>query len=80
MNSSRRSWYGIFIAVLSFLMVGGALLTALAGDEIRVAQGIYVPTQDPFDREATFDLKDGVSIIGGHAGLSHDPHHAGAYE
>ena len=45
-----------------------ALLMALAGDEIRVAQGIYTPTQDPFDREATFDLRDGVSIIGGYAG------------
>ncbi|MFC1636220.1 right-handed parallel beta-helix repeat-containing protein [Planctomycetota bacterium] len=38
--------------------------------EIRVAQGIYTPTQDPLDRDATFDLKDGVSIIGGYAGLA----------
>jgi len=38
------------------------------GDEICVAQGIYTPTQDPLDRDATFDLKDGVTITGGYAG------------
>ncbi|TKJ37108.1 MAG: hypothetical protein CEE38_09415 [Planctomycetes bacterium B3_Pla] len=47
-----------------------AIAVALTGDEIRVAQGIYTPTQDPLDREATFQLKDGVSIIGGYAGLA----------
>jgi len=47
-----------------------AIAVALAGDEIRVAEGVYTPTQDPLDRDATFDLKDGVSIIGGYAGLA----------
>lgn len=47
-----------------------AIIMAQAGDEIRVAQGIYTPTQDPLDRDATFDLKDGVSITGGYAGLA----------
>ena len=47
-----------------------AITMAQTGDEIRVAQGIYTPTQDPLDRDATFDLKDGVSIIGGYAGLA----------
>jgi len=47
-----------------------AITMAQAGDEIRVAQGIYTPTQDPLDRDTTFDLKDGVSIIGGYAGLA----------
>jgi hypothetical protein len=46
-----------------------AITMAQAGDEIRVAQGIYTPTQDPLDRDATFQLKDGVSILGGYAGL-----------
>jgi predicted outer membrane repeat protein len=46
-----------------------AITVAQAGDEIRVAQGIYTPTQDTLDRDATFDLKEGVSIIGGYAGL-----------
>jgi len=45
-----------------------AITMAQAGDEIRVAQGIYTPTQDPLDREATFQLKDGVTITGGYAG------------
>lgn len=45
-----------------------ALAAAQEGDEIRMAQGIYTPSQDPLDREATFQLKDGVSIIGGYAG------------
>jgi len=47
-----------------------AITMAQAGDEIHVAQGIYTPTQDPLDRDATFQLKDGVSIIGGYAGLT----------
>jgi parallel beta-helix repeat protein/predicted outer membrane repeat protein len=54
----------------AFSYLQDALPTASAGDEIRVAQGIYTPTQDPLDREATFDLKDGVSVMGGYAGLT----------
>jgi hypothetical protein len=41
--------------------------------EIRVAQGIYKPDQGayqtPGDREATFRLINGVTLIGGYAGL-----------
>ena len=41
--------------------------------EIRVAQGIYKPdqgaVQTPGDREATFRLINGVTLIGGYAGL-----------
>ena len=41
--------------------------------EIRVAQGVYCPdlgvNQIPGDREATFHLIDGVSLLGGYAGL-----------
>jgi predicted outer membrane repeat protein len=54
----------------AFTDLQDALAAALEGDEIHVAGGIYTPTQDPLDREATFDLKDGVSITGGYAGLA----------
>ncbi len=52
-----------------------ALANAVAGTEIRVAQGVYLPDQDeagnvtPGDRTATFQLIDGVTITGGFAGL-----------
>ena len=52
-----------------------ALAVAWSGDEIRVAQGIYRPDQDSAhpsgtgNREATFQLKNGVVIKGGYAGL-----------
>jgi hypothetical protein len=50
-----------------------ALAGAQAGDEIRVASGIYKPDQGagriPGDRTATFQMADGVAIKGGYAGL-----------
>jgi hypothetical protein len=52
-----------------------ALTAAVSGDEIRVAEGIYRPDQDSAhpsgtgNREATFQLKNGVAIKGGYAGL-----------
>ncbi len=52
-----------------------ALANAVAGDEIRVAQGTYTPDQDeggivtPGDREATFQLINGVALMGGYAGI-----------
>ncbi|MHC4099200.1 MAG: right-handed parallel beta-helix repeat-containing protein [Planctomycetota bacterium] len=49
-----------------------ALAAAWSGDEIHVAQGIYKPDQGagitPGDREATFQLINGVTIEGGYAG------------
>jgi len=54
--------------VEAFADLQDAIAMAQGGDEIRVAQGLYTPTQDPLDRDATFDLKDGVSILGGYAG------------
>jgi parallel beta-helix repeat protein len=49
-----------------------ALAVAVAGDEIRVAQGTYKPDQGaavtPGDREATFQLISGVTVNGGYAG------------
>jgi len=42
--------------------------------EIRVAQGVYKPTGPTGDREATFQLINGVVVRGGYAGLGHvDP-------
>jgi hypothetical protein len=52
-----------------------ALMMASAGDEIRVAQGIYKPDQFVLSKRAnlgrmeTFQLKNGVVIRGGYAGL-----------
>jgi len=46
-----------------------ALAIAAAGDEIRVAQGIYRPDRGTGDRTATFRLISGVSILGGYAGV-----------
>jgi len=49
-----------------------ALTAASAGDEIRVAQGVYRPDQGagitPGDREAAFELETGASWIGGFSG------------
>jgi hypothetical protein len=48
-----------------------ALSIATAGDQIWVAQGTYIPSEqtDPKDsRSATFQLKSGVGIYGGFAG------------
>jgi hypothetical protein len=62
----------------AFTDLQNALAAAQDGDEIHVAQGIYTPTQDPLDREATFQLKDGVSILGGYAGFDEpDPNARG---
>ena len=64
-----------------------ALAAASSGDEIRVAQGIYNPDQGgsktPGDREATFQLINGVAIKGGFAGFGEaDPNkrHIGTYK
>ena len=50
-----------------------ALATALPGSEIRVAQGTYNPDQgigiNSGDREASFNLKNGLELKGGYAGI-----------
>ncbi|MHC4889842.1 MAG: right-handed parallel beta-helix repeat-containing protein, partial [Planctomycetota bacterium] len=57
----------------AFNYLQDALAVGLYGDEIRVAQGIYKPDQGGGntlgDRTATFQLKNGVAIKGGYAGL-----------
>ena len=56
----------------AFECLQDALAAATDGTEIRVAQGTYTPDCGegitPGDREATFQLKDGVTIKGGYAG------------
>jgi predicted outer membrane repeat protein len=55
-----------------------ALMFATAGDEIRVAQGVYRPDdfvlsdRPNLGREETFHLKNGVTLKGGYAGFG-DP-------
>jgi hypothetical protein len=60
------SWTG------AFKYLQDALAVAVAGDEIRMAQGQYRPDQGAWiqvgDREATFQLVNGVTILGGFAG------------
>jgi len=50
-----------------------ALSAASSGDQIEVAEGVYKPDQGEGithgDRTATFQLKNGVIIIGGYAGF-----------
>jgi hypothetical protein len=55
-----------------------ALAVAKAGDQVRVAQGVYRPDQGtgmkPGDYEATFRLVSGAALKGGYAGLANaDP-------
>ena len=46
-----------------------ALGIADVGDEIRVAEGVYTPTDPGGSREATFQLLSGVTLRGGYAGF-----------
>jgi predicted outer membrane repeat protein len=65
-NNDGSSWED------AFNRLQDALGVAIYGDEIRVAQGIYNPDEGKGitngDREATFHLKNGVTIRGGYAG------------
>jgi hypothetical protein len=53
----------------AYRFLQNALFTAQSGDQIWVAKGVYKPDRGPGitpgDREATFTLKNGVSIYGG---------------
>ena len=55
-----------------------ALMFASEGDEIRVAQGVYRPDQfvlserPNLGRQETFQLKNGVGILGGYGGCRSD--------
>ncbi len=52
----------------AFTNLQSAILTATAGTEIWVAEGVYKPT-DGTDRAATFGLKNDVALYGGFAGV-----------
>lgn len=45
-----------------------ALSKAVVCDEIRVAEGVYKPTEEAYDSEATFELINGLGLYGGYAG------------
>src|SRR5262249_33705729 len=52
-----------------------ALTSATAGSEIHVADGTYRPTDSP-DKNIAFELKNGVSVMGGYdGGGAPDPDH-----
>lgn len=51
----------------AYLDLQQALAAAVAGDEIRVADGVYKPTEGT-DRALSFRLKTGVRVLGGYAG------------
>jgi hypothetical protein len=57
----------------AFNYLQDALAACCSSDEIHVAQGIYKPDQGagitPGDREATFQLINGVTLKGGYAGF-----------
>jgi hypothetical protein len=65
----------------AFSYLQDALTVAKSGDEIHVAQGVYRPARpglglypSPTDREATFRLTGGLTVLGGFAGLGYaDP-------
>jgi len=42
---------------------------ASSGDEFWIAAGVYKPTMNTTDRTAAFQLKDGVALYGGFAGI-----------
>jgi len=61
----------------AFLTLQDALAAAASGDEIVVAEGTYKPDRGaavtPGDREASFELKDGIAVKGGYAGYARMP-------
>ncbi len=52
----------------AYTSLQSAMLDAVPGTEIRVAQGTYKPTTG-IDWWTSFDLKSGISLIGGYAGV-----------
>ncbi|MBN1514216.1 MAG: right-handed parallel beta-helix repeat-containing protein [Phycisphaerae bacterium] len=58
----------------AFRYLQDALAAAASGDQIRVAAGLYTPDRDeaglvtPGNRDATFQMVDGVELIGGYRG------------
>jgi hypothetical protein len=71
-NNDGSSWADAFTSLQS------ALASAVARDQIWVAQGLYHPTAEPDGstdepRRFTFQMKNGVEIYGGFAGTESSP-------
>ncbi|MFZ4477123.1 MAG: hypothetical protein ACOYPR_18145, partial [Saprospiraceae bacterium] len=64
-QNNGQSWYD------AFTNLHDALVLAVKGDEIWVAQGIYRPSSSS-DRDAHFELLSGVRLLGGFAGTEMD--------
>ena len=58
-NGDGTSWYDAYPDLRDGLTVAGA------GDWVLVAQGFYLPAGPDGDREISFELKSGVSFLGG---------------
>jgi hypothetical protein len=57
----------------AYIYLQDALASASSGDLIKVAEGVYTPDlgggSTPSDPDATFQLKNGVTVKGGYAGF-----------
>ena len=60
-TASGADWDNAFTDLRDALRVNNSC-------EIWVAAGTYLPSRDPLDREASFQLKNGVALYGGFAG------------
>jgi len=62
-----RSWEDSLTAITEALQIASEYS---AVKEIRVAQGVYTPTDPNGDRQVSFQLVSGVSLLGGYGGLT----------
>lgn len=71
-ENDGRDWQNAYTGLQTALWTIGVVNTSIA-DQIWVAAGTYVPANDPDDRDASFQLINGVSIYGGFAGNEGSP-------
>jgi subtilisin family serine protease len=62
-----RSWAEALTSITEALQIASEYS---AIEEIRVAQGVYTPTDPNGDRQVSFQLIGGVSLLGGYGGLT----------
>ncbi|UCG58638.1 MAG: right-handed parallel beta-helix repeat-containing protein, partial [Phycisphaerales bacterium] len=65
-NNDGISWEHAFNDLRHALEVAAAIPEV---KQVRVAQGVYKPDKPSGDREATFQLVNGVAVMGGYAGF-----------